>query len=324
MERRPHYLGLRLRHPVAARLLGAALVVVLLSAAVASGLTTLGPTYPAGADPIGSCTATSGVIVVVDFTPWGGAIQRGCDATLTTGYDALYAAGFTTAGDAHDGPEFICRIDDKPTPAQDPCIQTPPATAYWSYWHADAGQDTWSYSELGAATYQPQPGSVDAWTFGGTDLGGTDGQPPFPPSAVRATTTSIAGSGPGTTTARPPAAAAAGSGRNGRSAQGRGSTSAPRAVQNHKASSGFLPEVSTTVPPTTTEPTTTAPPTTEAPADTGTSPGVASAPRIVDAAPASASKPGAGSPFPTILGAAVVATLAIAAAVVAWRRRRIG
>ena len=58
----------------------------------------------------------------------------GCDATPSTGYDALQAAGFITAGDDHDGPAFICRIglaaegtsSFEPTPAQDPCIVTPP------------------------------------------------------------------------------------------------------------------------------------------------------------------------------------------------------
>ncbi len=71
------------------------------------------------------CSTTTGVIVAVDFAPWGGDIERGCDSTLTTGYDALHAAGFTTAGDDHDGPAFICRIDDDPPPSQDPCIDTP-------------------------------------------------------------------------------------------------------------------------------------------------------------------------------------------------------
>ncbi len=120
-----------------------------------------------GTTPIASCTSTSGVIVAVDFSHWTpGLVDRGCDVTITTGYAALHAAGFTTAGDQHDGPAFICRIDNDPTPAQDPCIDTPPPTAYWSYWHANAGKTTWTLSTLGAQSYQPKPGSVDGWAFG--------------------------------------------------------------------------------------------------------------------------------------------------------------
>jgi len=142
--------------PRRAGLLRLLLVPVLVMATTTVGLAVaVGSSSPAGADPIGSCTSTSGVIVAVDFAPWGGNIERGCDATLTTGYDALQAAGFTTAGDEHDGPEFICRIDDDPPPSQDPCVNTPPATAYWSYWHADAGQDTWTYSTLGRPAISP-------------------------------------------------------------------------------------------------------------------------------------------------------------------------
>lgn len=152
----------------------------------------------ASADPIADCSTTIGEIVVVDFSHWGGSIVRGCDATLTTGYNALSEAGFITAGTEDDGPAFICRIgiategssSYEPPPSEDPCVNTPPATAYWSYWHADAGQNTWTYSQQGAMTYQPPPGSVDAWVFGATNLSGTTGGPSFPPSEVRATNTS--------------------------------------------------------------------------------------------------------------------------------------
>ena len=145
----------------------------------------LGPVAAAVADPLAECSTTSGVIVAVDFSAWGGNVERGCGATLSTGYAALQAAGFTTAGDTQDGPAFICRIDDEPPPSQDPCIDTPPASAYWAYWHADAGQNSWTPSELGAMSYHPQPGSVDAWTFGKMTA------PVFTPSEVRATNAGV-------------------------------------------------------------------------------------------------------------------------------------
>lgn len=158
------------------------LITVSLAGTVMVTTSVLAQAASAGADPIGECTTTSGEIVVVDFARWGGNIERGCATPLSTGYAALQEAGFTTAGDEYDGPAFICRIDDDPPPSKDPCITTPPASAYWSYWHADAGQqiESWTPSQLGAMTYQPPPGSVDAWVFG-------DGSPPpFLPSSVRA------------------------------------------------------------------------------------------------------------------------------------------
>jgi hypothetical protein len=149
---------------------------------------------PASADPLGNCTASKGAIVAVDFQPWGGTILRGCDANPTTGYNLLHNGGFTTAGTVHDGPAFICRIgspafdsgNQRPAPAQDACVLTPPATAYWSYWIAPKGQSTWTYSPRGAMGDVPKNGEVEAWVYGGTDIDGTTGRPSFTPASVRA------------------------------------------------------------------------------------------------------------------------------------------
>lgn len=148
----------------------------------------------AAADPVGDCTATRGAVVAVDFGPFGGTVERGCDTTPTTGYELLHEGGFTTEGTEHDGPAFICRIGSGsfnsgtryPTPDKDDCVPTPQATAYWSYWIASPGQDEWSYSPLGAMDREPEAGDVDAWVFGGTDVGGTTGRPSFTPDEVRA------------------------------------------------------------------------------------------------------------------------------------------
>ncbi|MFJ7071183.1 prenyltransferase/squalene oxidase repeat-containing protein [Streptomyces sp. NPDC098781] len=165
---------------------------------------------PATADPIGECTATEGAIVAVDFGPFGGDVVRGCDTTPTTGYELLHEGGFGTTGTEHDGPAFICRIGhgsfnsatQYPTPDQESCVLTPPATAYWSYWTAAPGQEEWSYSQYGAMDRKLHDGDVDAWVFGGTDVGGSTGKPTFSPDDVRAD----GGSGtpdPGTPTGAP-------------------------------------------------------------------------------------------------------------------------
>ena len=183
---------------------------------------------PAAADP-GACTPSVGVVVVVDFRPFGGGIQRGCDSTPTTGFEAIHSAGFATVGTQHDGPGFICRINGLPAATADPCIVTPPATRYWSYWHSDPGQSGWSYSQLGATSYRPKAGSVDAWVYGATDTSGSGGGPTFSPSSVRATapapppptTTSGGGTGGGTGEAQVAAAPEEAARRLGRPDTGR-------------------------------------------------------------------------------------------------------
>ncbi|MFF3641688.1 prenyltransferase/squalene oxidase repeat-containing protein [Streptomyces sp. NPDC002564] len=159
---------------------------------VAACLTFAGAT-PATADPVGACTATRGAVVAVDFGPFGGTVERGCDTSPGTGYQLLREGGFGTEGTQHDGPAFICRIGHGsfhagtkyPTPAKEPCVLTPPATAYWSYWTASRGQDEWTYSQYGAMDRKLKDGDVDAWVYGGTDVGGTTGRPAFTPDDVR-------------------------------------------------------------------------------------------------------------------------------------------
>ena len=131
-----------------------------------------------------------------DFEHWGGPIVRGCGLGQRSGYALLRAAGFTTAGDQHDGPAFICRVGNAafhagtqyPTPGQEDCVLTPPTTAYWSCWVAPAGQNHWTYSQLGAMGEVPEPGEVQLWIFGGTNIDGTHGSgvPKFSPAKLRA------------------------------------------------------------------------------------------------------------------------------------------
>jgi len=113
-----------------------------------------------------ACTGSTGVTVVVDFTRVGGGITTACaPGNPTTGLAALRGAGFTPTGTRRSGPAFVCRIDGLPTAAQDACVNTPPASAYWSYWHAPR-QGTWTYSTLGAASHDPAPDTVEGWSFG--------------------------------------------------------------------------------------------------------------------------------------------------------------
>jgi len=173
------------------RAAGGIVAVLLATASAASA-----PSALAAALPIADCTTTSGVVVAVDFGHWGGPLLRSCGSTPTTGYALLNQGGWQTAGTEHDGPGFICRIGYAgydggtmyPTPAQQACVLTPPASAYWAFWQAGPGQDTWSYSQTGAMGADPAPGSVELWIFGSTNLAGTAGTavPTFSPDSVRA------------------------------------------------------------------------------------------------------------------------------------------
>jgi hypothetical protein len=113
-----------------------------------------------------ACTGTTGVTVVVDFAALGGGVLVGCRlGDPPTGLNALTGAGFTVTGTARWGLAFVCRINGQPTAATEACVNTPPASAYWSYWHAVPG-GAWTYSATGASGYDPAPGTVEGWAFG--------------------------------------------------------------------------------------------------------------------------------------------------------------
>jgi hypothetical protein len=148
----------------------------LLVVPVLAGTALAVPAAPASAD---ACAGTTGVTVVVDFASLGGGEQTRCTATdPPTGLAALRGAGFTPTRAAQQPGYFVCRIDGKP--ANDPCQRTSPANAYWSYWHAKRG-GMWTFSDMGAADYDPPPGTVEGWSFGA-------GTPPSspPPAATPA------------------------------------------------------------------------------------------------------------------------------------------
>jgi hypothetical protein len=181
----------------ASELISAFLLAALTVAALTvAGLTVVGTgRADAAAQPQSDCTATAGVILAVDFAPWGGPLLRSCGSTPTTGYAQLNQGGWHTVGTVHDGPGFVCRISyggyrhdvQYPTAAQQDCVLTPPASAYWAFWEAGPGATTWTYSQSGAANDHLTSGSVSLWIFGGTNLGGTAGSavPTVSPQTLR-------------------------------------------------------------------------------------------------------------------------------------------
>ncbi|MFJ4790314.1 hypothetical protein [Streptomyces sp. NPDC088794] len=277
-------------------------------------------TAPVAADPqsMGRCTTTSGAVLAVDFSHWGGPILRSCGTTPTTGYELLNQGGWSTTGTGHDGPAFICRIGysgyqggkQYPTPSQDDCVLTPPASAYWSYWHADPGARTWQYSQLGAMLYKPKPGSVDLWIFGATNVEGTEGRPTVTPDQLRAHNTKPQGdAGKPASTAKAPTLT-----------PGVDTGPAPEKPKNRPTKSASVkpepkPEPSKSV---TATPSSSASPT-DTPHGTGTP---SPSNDIVNAEPTAEAEHTSGSLVPVATGLGLVALIAGAAVFAARRRRR--
>lgn len=123
----------------------------------------------------GVCPDGSGVTVVVDFQSLGGStIVRCAHGSQADGVAALRNAGVQVTGTNRWGTSFVCRLDGKPGPDREPCVDTPPASAHWSYWHAEAGGD-WTSSNFGATNRTPPQGTFEGWSF---FTGDTDGDVP--------------------------------------------------------------------------------------------------------------------------------------------------
>ena len=143
-------------------LLRQAVAAALLVAASALGVVL--PTMPASA---AACSSASGVTVVVDPHGLGGGVHTICDgdgggvkaSTLFTrnGFDLTYV---------QRQPGFVCRVDG--APASDPCVNTPPADAYWGLFWSDGTTGTWSYATAGAAALTIPDGGYVAFSWQGS------------------------------------------------------------------------------------------------------------------------------------------------------------
>lgn len=272
----------------------------------------------AGPQPIGRCTTSSGVVLAVDFSHWGGPVHRSCGTTPTTGYELLNQGGWRTTGTGHDGPAFICRIGysghqggrQYPTSQQEDCVLTPPASAYWSYWHADPGENSWEYSRLGAMSYRPRPGSVDLWIFGGTNIEGTKGRPTVTPDQLRAHNTRPTGGDPAAKPEPDPVRTTQRSAGDGQAPSP--PTPKPSESASAPASASPSPSASATASPSASGSAT--------PSAAVAAPGESV--KVVDAAPAADAEHDSGSIVPVAVTAALVVVIGGSAAFAVKRRRR--
>ena len=112
---------------------------------------------PAHALPAPQASSCAGVWVIVDYGALGGTATA-CAGSYSTGTAALRSAGFALTLDAG----LIVRINGLPTT---PNVQE----NYWSYWHAtrqpDGSYSSWSYSNVGPASYYPTAVDAEGWRY---------------------------------------------------------------------------------------------------------------------------------------------------------------
>ncbi len=245
-----------------------------------------------------------GVTVIVDTAAWNGAVERGCAPNPANGLDALHQAGFRTAGTTRWGDAFVCRIDGKPTADTQPCVNTPPTSAYWAYYEAHPGDAKWTYSDLGATTTHPTAGMIEAWAFGAGALpritpaqaNPADPPPPAPISGPRSA---------------PPAA-------QGTPSKGHAGTPPPGATSASGPATTVTNGTTTSVPRTTTS--------RSAPAGHGATTTTANAPLIENvsaaALPKSSGGGGGGSPLAVVFAIVLIVAVGVGGTFVARARRR--
>ena len=149
--------------------------VLALAAGTVAAAASLGVPAPQASAAPTPCKVTEVTVIVVGQ-------KTGCARAGLTGARALEDAGFQVTR-VQTQPGFICRING--APANDPCVRTPPASAYWSYWHAPLGGQ-WTYSQWGADNRTAPAGTVEAWAFGDS---ARPGAVPDAPVAAAAPTT---------------------------------------------------------------------------------------------------------------------------------------
>ncbi|MBB1484318.1 hypothetical protein H5392_10660 [Tessaracoccus sp. MC1865] len=212
----------------------------------------------------GHCTTDTGVTLVVDHQELGGGRIIKCVEDVpggTSGLGLLKLAGLSAEGTLHDGPGFVCRINGRPSlnesipvdgspDYRERCVDTPPKTAFWSYWHAP-NNGSWTFSQMGGGNREVIPGGYEGWSF---SLNNTENSNP-PPGVT-----------PSHRVVKPQPAP---------------TTKAPAPTTQAPAATTTAPAATTAAATTPAPATTPAAPTTAAPARTTTQPRTSTKPRVV-------------------------------------------
>ncbi|MCW2756816.1 MAG: hypothetical protein JWO46_562 [Nocardioidaceae bacterium] len=137
------------------------------------------PLAPASA---AACSSADGVTVVVDFHELGGGVQQVCDSG---GAGKSAATQFTESGftltRVQRQPGFVCRVNG--APSEDPCVNTPPADAYWGLWWSDGTSGSWTYASQGVDSLKVPEGGYVALSWNGSATKSPPGAAPAPHAA---------------------------------------------------------------------------------------------------------------------------------------------
>jgi hypothetical protein len=114
-----------------------------------------------------TCASSGGVSVVVDFHELGGGVRTAClpDGGGDRASDLFPAAGFPLEY-VQRQPGFVCRVSG--VPADNPCVSTPPANAYWSLWWSDGESGAWTYATSGASGLTVPDGGYVGFSWQGS------------------------------------------------------------------------------------------------------------------------------------------------------------
>ncbi|GAB6983752.1 hypothetical protein [Nocardioides pyridinolyticus] len=134
------------------------------------------PAAPAAA---AACPTADGVTVVVDFHELEGGVRSVCvpDGGGEAASRLFPQAGFPLTY-VRSQPGFVCRVSGKP--ADNPCMSTPPADAYWGLWWSDGRSGRWSYSSTSAGGLEVPDGGYVAFSWNGRSGSVPPGTSPTP------------------------------------------------------------------------------------------------------------------------------------------------
>jgi len=140
-----------------------------------------GIVLPAVSASAAACSSADGVTVVVDYNELGGGVKQVCDSG---GGGKSATQLFSGNGFALDyvqrQPGFVCRVNGKPSQAQDPCVNTPPTDAYWGLWWSDGESGDWVYSSESASGLNVPDGGYVAFSWNGSADRSPPGASPSP------------------------------------------------------------------------------------------------------------------------------------------------
>ena len=95
------------------------------------------------------------------------------------GFELLNRSGLAVETGTASFGASVCRLEETGCPGSDCYCQCKGSECvYWSYWHLR--DDSWQYSQAGAAIYQVKNGAVEGWTWGP----GTPQDAPEPPAVT--------------------------------------------------------------------------------------------------------------------------------------------